>query len=265
MHGRVDVVEMGPQMSDRRQQATQAGWVAATPVSIESSQAQQRNNAPTFRGATDGLKISVFFALAVIIGGAVGYLVYLLAGVQVAVAVFVMIVLVVFVPLFVFTLLTESGYLHRKSEESVELAKIDLATIQSMSINEAQDAAIKQLQVDVTTIKKQVAGMRTIEIHDRDSSRTVSLRDDVDAAIDVWLAQAMFDAAGRLAGVHRSGVLKVPYPFKGTDENSRKAHSRLQGAGLVVMRQPGNQYAWIGPATLHEAMDALAPLREDED
>ncbi len=140
---------------DKRQQATAAGWVSRdAPVSIESAQSQQRNNAPTFRGATDGLKITVFFALAVIIGGAVGYLVFLLAGVQVAVAVFVLIVLVVFVPLFVFTLLTESGYLHRKSEESVELAKIDLATIQSMAINESQDAAIRQLQVDVTTIKK---------------------------------------------------------------------------------------------------------------
>jgi hypothetical protein len=253
-------------MSDKRQQATAAGWVSATPVAIESAQAQQRNNAPTFRGATDGLKITVFFALAVIIGGAVGYLVFLVASVQVAVAVFVLTVLVVFVPLFVFTLLTESGYLHRKSEESVELAKIDLATIQSMSINEAQDASIRQLQVDVTNIKKQIAGLRTIEIHDRESSRTVSLRDDVDAAIDVWLAQTMFDTAGRLVGVHpSSGVLRVPYPYKGTDENSRQAHSRLTGAGLIVMRQKGNQYAWIGPVTLNETLDALAPLRDDED
>jgi hypothetical protein len=250
-------------MSDKRQ-ATTGAWVAPQPVTMQPE--TQATRTPTTRGDISTGRALGFLALAVLVASALGYLAFAYIDINAALAVFVTMVLLVFFPLFAFDMLASTGYLHRRAELGVESAKIDLAIIQASGVNESQDQAIRQLQADVTAIKKQIAGLRTIEIHDRGESKTITLRDDTDAVIDVWLTQTMFDTAGKLIGVHPSGVLRVPYPYKGTDEQSRKAHSRMTGAGLIAMRQKGNNYAWIGPSTLHETMDALAPLRdEDED
>lgn len=251
-------------MSDKRQATTPSApaWVPAQTPPMMQGQMSAR---PTHKGEISTGRVLGFLALAFVVAIAIGYLAFAFFGVNVALAAFVIVILAVFAPFYLVDSAMSSGLLHRRAELGVESAKIDLAIIQASGINESQDAAIKALQADVTALKKQLASMRTIEIHDRGESRTVSLRDDTDAAIDVWLAQTMFDTSGRLVGVHPSGVLKVPYPFKGPDENSRKAHSRLTSAGLIVMRQKGNNYAWIGPDTLHATMDALAPLRDDED
>lgn len=248
-------------MSDKRQATTTGAWVAPQPMAPETA----ATRTPSVRGEISTGRILGFLALAVMVALAVGYLAFSAWGVNAGLAWFVVLLLAVFSPFFVVDSAMSSGLLHRRAELGVESAKIDLEIIRAATLNEAQDAAIRALQSEVTAIKRQIANLRTIEIRDRDGSRTVSLRDEVDTSIDVWLTQTIFDAAGRLVGAHQSGVLRQAYPFKGTDEQSRAANVRLQSAGLVKVRQPGNQYAWTGPATLHEAMDALAPLRGDED
>ena len=247
-------------MTDKRQ-ATTGAWVAPQPMPPETA----ATRTPSVRGEISTGRILGFLALAFFVAIALAWLAYKFFDVNVALAIFVVALLGVFSPFFVVDSAMSSGLLHRRAELGVESAKIDLEIIRAAQLNEAQDLAIRALQQEVTAIKKQIANLRTIEIRDRDGSRTVSLRDEVDTSIDVWLTQTIFDVTGRLVGAHQSGVLKQAYPFKGTDEQSRAANVRLQSAGLVKVRQPGNQYAWTGPATLHEAMDALAPLRGDGD
>ena len=243
-------------MSDKRQ-ATTGAWVSPQPVTIET----RETTTPTHKGEISQWRTGVFFMLAFAVALCGAWLAFTWSGVTVALSVFVLALLLVFVPLYAWDSMLSSGFLHHKIKVALDQSVVDLETIKAVGVNEAQDAAIRQLQADVTAIKKQLANMRTIEIHDKDGSRTVSLRDDIDAAIDVWLTGKMFDTSGRLVGVHPSGVIKDKYPFSGKDDASRQANVRL--GGLVKVRQPGNQYAWIGPSTLTETMDALAPLRDE--
>ncbi len=248
-------------MTDKRQATTTGAWVAPQPMPPETA----ATRTPSVRGEISTGRILGFLALAFFVAMAMAWLAYTFFDVNVALAIFVVALLGVFAPFFVVDSAMSSGLLHRRAELGVESAKIDLEIIRAAQLNEAQDAAIRALQSEVTKIKKQIANLRTIEIRDRDGRRTVTLRDEVDTAIDVWLTQTMFDVTGRLVGAHPSGVIRDKYPFGGKGEDGRAANVRLQSAGLVKIRQPGNQYAWTGPATLHEAMDALAPLRGDED
>ncbi len=245
----------------KQQQTTQsASWVSPQPLVMEQPSAK-----PTHKGEISTGRILGFLLLSFVVAIAVSYLTWSAWGVNMALAVFVLVLLSTFSPFYLMDSMLSSGYLHRRSELSIDSARVDLEIIRAAQLNEAQDLAIRALQKDVTAIKKQIANLRTIEIRDRDGSRTVSLRDEVDTAIDVWLTQTMFDVTGRLVGAHPSGVIRDKYPFGGKGEDGRAANVRLQSAGLVKVRQPGNQYAWSGPTTLHEAMDALAPLRGDED
>ena len=157
-------------MSDKRQSTT--GFVP--PVQQLPPQAQFVTKTPTVRGATDGLKITVFFALAVIVGVAIAYLVYLASTVPIAVAVGVVTVLSVFVPLFVFTLLTESGFLHRRSELNVELAKIDLATLEAARINEAQQAQLNEIYDSLAMFDERLKAVETIRVTDQNGTRHVA-------------------------------------------------------------------------------------------
>lgn len=232
-------------MPDKRQATTSGAWVAPQPVT-QTEQFVTRT--PTVKGATDGLKITVFFALAVIVGASIGYIVSLFAGITVAVAVFVLTVLGVFVPLFVFTLLTESGFLHRRIETNVELAKIDLATLEAARINEAQQEQLNEIYDTLAQHDERIKAVETIRVTDQDGTRHVAKHDNVDIRIGAWLHQTMFDANGMLCGAHPAGHLKGPYPFKGDDEESQTAHRRLLQAGLVG--KSGNNYTWTGPRTL---------------
>ena len=231
-------------MTDKRQ-ATQAAWVAPQPVMVQE---QFVTKTPTVKGATDGLKITVFFALAVIVGAAIAYLVYLATTLQIAVAVGVVTVLSVFVPLFAFTLLTESGFLHRRSELNVELAKIDLATLEAARINEAQQAQLNEIYDSLAMFDERLKAVETIRVTDQNGTRHVAKHDNVDIRIAAWLHQTMFDANGMLVGAHKSGHLVGAYPFKGDEEEAQTAHRRLVKAGLIG--KAGNNYTWTGPGTL---------------
>lgn len=239
-------------MADKRQSTTGA-WVS--PVAIESTQ-QHSQREPSVKGEISSWRVTVFFALAVIVALALGYLAFVAWGVYVALAVAVLVVLLVFVPLFGFDTLASTGYLHRRLEAIVELDKIALATKQATAINKEQQEQLEQLWEAIAHIDERLKLLETVDIHDKTGTRSVPKYDDVDAAIGRWLA-SLFDPNGQMVGAHRSGALKEKYPFKGDGDMEKQAHYRLVRAGLVGQNATSKQYTWVGPATLSETRKRL--------
>lgn len=231
-------------MSDKRQTTQSASWVAPQPV----HEAQLVTKAPTVRGEISGLRTGIFFALAIVVGGAFAYLAWSVWGAMVAVAVFVLALLLTFAPFYLWDSAVSSGFMHRRSELSVEMAKIDLATLEAARINEAQQEQLNEIYDTLAQFDERLKAVETIRVTDQDGTRHVPKHDNIDIRIGAWLHQTMFDANGMLCGAHPAGHLKAAYPFKGDEEESRTAHARLLRAGLIG--KTGNNYTWTGPKTL---------------
>ncbi len=243
-------------MGDKRQ-ATQAAWFASQPMPPETS----ATRTPSVRGEISTGRILGFLALAVMVALAVGYLAFAAWGVNAGLAWFVVLLLAVFSPFFVVDSAMSSGLLHRRSELSVEMAKIDLATLEAANINAAQQEQIEQLWDAINAIDERIKAMSTVRIVGKDGARDVPKYDDIDGNIERWL-MTLFDANGRMVGAHASGSLKGPYPFKGDSDEAQQAHMRLVRAGLVGRNEVSKQFTWIGPPVLSETRTRLQKARD---
>jgi hypothetical protein len=243
-----------------KRQSTAAGWVS--PVAIQAEQSQQQGRNPSFRGETNGLRITIFFALAFCVALALGWLAYTWWGMAAALAMFVALILVVFVPLYWWDSMVSTGYLHRRAELINESEKtwaaLETTALTASQINDQQQAQIEQIWTAIHHIDERLKAQDTIKIQSRDGVRHVAKHDEIDSDIDRWLA-SMFDANGQMVGAHPSGSLKGPYPFKGDGDAPRQAHQRLIRAGLVGQNATSKQYVWTGPMTLSEARKRLYP------
>mgnify|MGYP000907602650 CR=1 FL=1 len=231
-------------MSDKRQSTTSGAWVSPQPVTIET----RETTTPTHKGEISQWRTGVFFVLAFAVALCGAWLAFTWSGVTVALSVFVLALLFVFVPLYAWDSMLSSGFMHRRSELSVEMAKIDLATLEAARINEAQQEQLNEIYDTLAQHDERIKAVETIRVTDQDGTRHVAKHDNVDIRIAAWLHQTMFDANGMLCGAHPAGHLKAAYPFKGDDEEAQTAHRRLLKAGLVG--KTGNNYTWTGPNTL---------------
>ena len=234
-------------MTDKRQAATPGAWVAPQPMAPETA----ATRTPSVRGEISTGRILGFLALAVMVALAVGYLAFVFFDVNVALAVFVVALLGVFAPFFVVDSAMSSGLLHRRAELNVELAKVDLATLEAARINEAQQAQLNEIYDSLAMFDERLKAVETIKVVDQNGTRHVAKHDNVDIRIAAWLHQTMFDANGMLVGAHKSGHLVGAYPFKGDDEEAQTAHRRLLKAGLVG--KAGHNFTWTGPNVLSAA------------
>lgn len=231
-------------MTDKRQATTQAAWVASQPMQPETS----ATRTPSVRGEISTGRILGFLALAVMVALAVGYLAFAAWGINAGLAWFVVLLLTVFTPFFLVDSAMSSGLLHRRAELNVELAKVDLATLEAARINEAQQAQLNEIYDTLAIFDERLKAVETIKVVDQTGARHIPKHDNVDIRIAAWLHQTMFDANGMLVGAHKSGHLIGPYPFKGDEEEAQTAHRRLVKATLIG--KAGNNYTWIGPSTL---------------
>ena len=239
--------------------------MSAQPETVKTQQSRPANT-PSNRGEISGWRTGVFFILAIIVATAIGTLAYMAFGIVPALLVFVVALLATFTPFYVWDASVSSGYSHRRMELVAEDNKsrdaVQIALANANVINNEQELKIATMQDDILTLQQAVESLRTVTITDRSGSRVIPAHDDIDMSITAWLSQSVFGPNGMLAGVHeKSGVLKGKYPFSGKDERSIAAHTRLTRAGLVDVRQPGNQYAWIGPITLSETRRKLTPVK----
>ncbi len=105
-------------MTDKRQ--TTGAWVA--PVAVQSEQSQT-GHAPTHKGEISTGRILGFLALSFAVAAALGWLAFTVWGANVALAVFVIIVLVTFTPYFLIDSVLSSGYWHERARLIVEDTK----------------------------------------------------------------------------------------------------------------------------------------------
>lgn len=236
-------------MTDKRQ------TTAYVPPQQMPPQAQMVTRQPTARGEISTGRVIGFLVLAFVVACAFSWVAFAAWGVSAALAVFVVVLLGVFTPYFMWDSAVSSGFMHRRSELSVEMAKIDLATIEASRINEAQEEQLKDIYETLKHFDERIKAVETIRIEGMDGVRHVAKHDNVDIKIGAWLHQTMFDANGMLCGAHKSGHLIGPYPFKGDEEEAQTAHKRLLRAGLVG--KAGNNYTWTGPNTLSAAKRQL--------
>jgi hypothetical protein len=240
-------------MSDKRQQATAAGWVS--PVAVQSENTQ--GHAPTHKGEISNWRVGVFFVLALAVALALAWLA-MTWGTTPAVAVFVVALLVVFTPFYLIDSVLSSGYWHERARLIVEDNKTFAAVQTASQVNAEQQGQIEQLWTAIHHMDERLKAMDTIKIQGRDGVRHVAKHDEIDSDIDRWLA-SMFDANGQMVGAHPSGSLRQAYPFKGDGDGPRQAHQRLIRAGLVGQNATSKQYVWTGPMTLSEARKRLYP------
>lgn len=245
-------------MADKR--ATTGAWVAPQPEPVQAPQRQ-----PTYKGETSGLRFMWLFALAFFVALAVAVVAWeVWHMVIVSFSLFAVALLGVFVPVYRWDMEVSTGLRHRRMELRAEDYKSQdaLAIANATIMNEEQQAQIAQMKDDILALQQAVESLRTVTITDRSGSRIIPAHDDIDMLIVAWLSQSVFGPDGMLTGVYeKSGVIKGKYPFSAKDERNTAAHQRLVRAGLVDVRQPGNQYVWKGPITLSETRRKLTPTK----
>lgn len=241
-------------MSDKRQQATAAGWVS--PVAVQSENTQ--GHAPTHKGEISNWRVGVFFVLALAVALALAWLA-MTWGTTPAVAVFVVALLVVFTPFYLIDSVLSSGYWHERARLIVEDNKTFAAVQTASQVNAEQQAAISQLWKANQLLDERLKAVETIRVQDNKGVRYVAKHDEFDMAIDSWLSQTMFDANGVLVGTHSNGQIKTAFPFRTKDDRGQQCYARLVAAQLVGKR--GSNYTWTGPQSLVEALQWLAPGR----
>lgn len=247
---------------DKRQQATQAGWVSRdAPVYMQTEPTQQSR--PTYKGETSGLRLVVFFALAFFSSMGVAVVAWeLWHMVIVSFGLFAVALLGVFIPVYRYDMEVSTGLRHRRMELIAEDNKsqdaVRIATA-AATVNNEQQVQIEQLWNANRLLEERLKAVETYRIHDRKGTRDIPRQDEFDMAIDSWLAQFMFDANGVLVGSHPTGHIKRAFPFTAKDERGRQCFARLSAAGLIG--KSGNNYTWTGPKTLTETQQKLAPGR----
>lgn len=241
----------------KQQQTTQsASWVSPQPLVIEQPSAK-----PTHKGEISTGRILGFLLLSFVVAIAVSYLTWSAWGVNVALAVFVLVLLSTFSPFYLMDSMLSSGYLHRRSELSIDSARVDLEIIRASNVNAEQQEQIEQLWDSIHALDERIKALSTVRITGKGGARDIPKFDDIDGNIDRWIA-TLFDANGKMVGAHASGSLKAAYPFKGDSDEAQQAHMRLIRAGLVGRNEVSKQFTWIGPPMLSETRTRLQKARD---
>lgn len=231
----------------------------AAPAPLPEAPKPTERAAVSLLQTTDSTRLVLYFALALIVGGAGGFVVWdqwqaangaALAGAALALA--------IFSSFYGFDMYILSGYAHRRLEVHASTYLAETAN----AVNAVQQSQIEELWEFALGLEEQINLLRTIEVRDVKGVRFVPKTDQVDLAIRAWMAGSVFDAGGQLVGAAKNGQLKAAFPFKGegadASPQAKAGYRRLRAAGLVGWN--GTNYTWVGPALQSQALNLLASV-----
>ena len=225
-------------------------------IQVNAPQAVEER--PSFRGEVDSKRVIVFFIFACLLAAGSGALAYNLGlSLIITIIISMLVLAVAFVPLYRWDAQISTGYLHKREEQTTERLRIDAAMLDAVAINAEQSQQIAMVFDELRRLDERINAIDAIRVIDNTGTKVINKNDPVDSLIQQWLARAIFDSAGRLAGIHPNGQIKSAMPFKETsqEDNAKTAYRRLIAAGLIG--REGNNYIWIGPSTLSQTIRKL--------